>query len=381
MTEAAEAIGGRLGRSALTSLAVTVGVLTLVGTIGVAGNGGRVLEARFDEYAARTITVEGWDHQSPRDAKGLDRVARLPGVVGVGGFSPVSGGELRLSRNGLDAGEPVEVVAVEGPSALAALSATVVFGRWWDHGTELRCDRVVVLGDVLAAHLGYDSSSLGRTVWLDGSPRTLLGVIESPSTMPAVSSQVLVPAHRHCGSTGSTGPPIVVARTAPGIARAVRRAAPYALSTTNPQGLSARTEMEPESLRTLVLGDSQRMLVSLALIALLVSIVVISVSLMSSVNERRGEIGLRRAVGASRSDIILHMLMEALFVGLLGGIHGVIAGVIVTSHHALMVEVAPDLRWSWLALALCSGVVAGAFGGVVPAVRASRIDPAAALTS
>ncbi|WP_157073401.1 ABC transporter permease, partial [Kribbia dieselivorans] len=101
----------------------------------------------------------------------------------------------------------------------------------------------------------------------------------------------------------------------------------------------------------------------------------------ASVNERRVEIGLRRAIGASRGDIVAQMLVESGLLGLAGAVLGFLIGTIVTFHHGIVTGVAGGLSPTLVALALGAGTGAGVLGGAWPAIRASRVDPATALTS
>lgn len=381
LVEGAEAIIRRPGRSVLTALSVSVGVIAFVATLGVAGNGARAVSVRFDELAARSVILEGWDQAAARDTGGLQRLAALPGVDGVASYAPLTDAPaLALHSSGADM--PVEAVIMDGPSSQTAMQARVTAGRWWDSGHVERCDDVVVVGEAVAARMGLGARSIGSTVWLDGHPFALLGIATSQITEPAVSSQVMIPRATDCDAPGiDVGASAVRLSAAPGAARAVAKAAPLALSPTQATAITGRTELEPSGLRSVVLGDSQRLMLALAALALAISVVVIAVTLWASIAERRTELGLRRAIGASRGDIVRQIMAESTVLGLVGAIHGVLIGLIVTLHHAITLGVRGGLPWPWLGAALLAGILSGAVGGIIPAVRASRVDPAVALTS
>ncbi|CAM4132598.1 ABC transporter permease [Janibacter anophelis] len=381
LVEGLEAIVRRPGRSVLTALSVSVGVIAFVATLGVAGNGARAVSVRFDELAARSVILEGWDQTAVPEPNGLQRLDALPGVDGAARFAPVTDAPT-LALHPRAAEQPVEAVVMDGPSSQIAVQARVTAGRWWDPGHLDRCDDVVVIGDEVAARMGLGTRSVGSTVWLDGHPYALLGIATSPITEPAISSQVVIPRGAECESLGmEVGPTAVRVSAAPGAAHAVAEAAPLALSPVLAQSITARTELEPRGLRTLVLGESQRLMIALAALALAISVVIIAVTLWASIAERRTELGLRRAIGASRGDIVRQIMAESTVLGLIGAIHGVLIGSIVTLNHSITLEVRGDLPWPWLGAALLAGILSGAVGGVIPAVRASRVDPAIALTS
>lgn len=381
LAEGAEAIVRRPTRSVLTALSVSVGVIACVATLGLAGNGAQAVSVRFDEFAARSVILEGWDNTGTPDTAELERLARLPGVEGAASYAPLTDAPT-IALHPMGEAEPVEAVVMSGPSGQAAMQASVTEGRWWDTGHTQRCDDVVVVGEAVAARFGLGEASLNSTVWLDGRPFLLLGVVSSPITEPAISSQVIIPRGPKCEAPGmEVGAPTMRISTTPGAAHAIAAAAPLVLSTTDPTGITARTELEPSGLRSMVLGDSQRLMLVLAAVALVVSMVVITVTLWASVAERRTELGLRRAIGASRGDIVYQIMTESTVLGVVGGGNGVLIGIIVTLHHAITLGVRGSLAWQWLAAALFAGVLSGAIGGIVPAVRASRVDPAVALTS
>lgn len=379
--EAVEAIRRRPGRSSTTVLVIAVGVLTLVATLGVAANGLRAVQARFDAYESQVVRVEGWSPGNAREEReGLARLREQPAVRAAGVVAPLADTNVPVSTHPLASSMPREVVLAT-PGALDALSTEVVLGRVWDEAMAARCEPVVVLGEAVAARMGADARWLGRTVWVGGHARTLVGVVRSPAADPAIRSQVVLPYAPGCAPPGLVADRVVLARTARGAAAAVAEVAPAALSPRSPRSLTAQAPQAPANLRALVLGDTQRLLLALAAVALVVAVVVTTMTLMASVNERRAEIGLRRAIGATRGDIIGQMLVESGLLGLAGAAFGLLAGTVVTLHHGLVTGVAGEIAWPWILLALAAGLGSGVLGGAWPAVRASRVDPATALTS
>lgn len=379
--EALEAILRRPGRTILTSLSVTVSVAVLLATLGIAGNGSRVVQERFDEYASRSVTVEGWDpEQEAVESAGLRRLTDLRGVRSVAAVREPVDGDLAVSLHPDAEPTRLEALVVSGDGP-ATFDVQMVHGRWWDSAMVERCDQVVVLGETAARALGVGRDDLGRVIRVGSSPRVLIGIARSPSTDPAIESQVLWPSSRRCPPPIPVGAPTVVARTDRGAAASLAPLAPFALDASSATAMSSRSELEPTRLRQAALADSQRLLLALALAALVVAVVVIAVTLMASVGERRVEIGIRRAVGATRLDIVSQVLVESAALGLVGAAQGLVLGVLITLHHALLNGVAGAVHPAWALLAAAAGLSAGMLGGLVPALRASRVDPAVALTS
>ena len=122
-----------------------------------------------------------------------------------------------------------------------------------------------------------------------------------------------------------------------------------------------------------------RLILGLGAVALLVGAIGIANVMVVSVLERRGEIGLRRALGATRAHIATQFLTESLVLSALGGAAGLALGVVVTTVVAVQrgwaVAVPPEALWGGMTVALTAGVVAG----IYPAVRATRVQPAEAL--
>ncbi|WP_157073416.1 ABC transporter permease, partial [Kribbia dieselivorans] len=228
LTEALEAIVRRPGRSSTTVLVVAVGVLTLIGTLGVAGNGVRLVQERFDAYESQTLRVEGWSPDEARDeVDGLTRLRAQPAIVAAGLVMAHPDGTVPMATHPLATPLPREVL-LASPEALEALSGEVVLGRWWDEAMARRCDPVVVFGEAVASRAGVDATWLGRAVWVGGQRRILIGVVRSPSADPAVRTQVLVPYSAECDRPAGAAAPVVIARTTRGSATDVARVAPAA---------------------------------------------------------------------------------------------------------------------------------------------------------
>lgn len=132
---------------------------------------------------------------------------------------------------------------------------------------------------------------------------------------------------------------------------------------------------------TEVSSTLSKVLIGVAVIATLIGGTVIMSLMLIAVSERRREIGIRRAVGASRRDIMVQFLIEAAVVALIGGIVGVLIGVGGTLIITALSDLAPTIMWSAVGGSVLLSVGIGLLFGLQPAWRASNVDPVEALRS
>ena len=131
--------------------------------------------------------------------------------------------------------------------------------------------------------------------------------------------------------------------------------------------------------RAAAAGAFDSLFLGLGIVALIVGAVGVANIMIISVLERRSEIGLRRALGATKQQIRTQFLTESILLAVLGGIVGVLVGIIATAIYAgtkHWVIVIPVEAWSG---GIASAIVIGAFAGLMPAIRASRLPPTVAL--
>jgi putative ABC transport system permease protein len=394
--EAVEAIRGRRGRSALTMLGVAFGVLALVATVGLTGTAAAQVSARFDALKATSVGVDGFSagKAAVDSATGLrppavppeavERASRLNGVLAAGVLSQTEDSLPPVSR----VGGRVPSVAVEtpvmaaAPGALAALRVRATTGRLYDAGHEAHRHRVVVLGEVAARNLGVDPAIDGTTlIHIAGRPYLLLGIAATPDFDSQAALAAIVPewVSRDPRSNITFGDPKVVIRTWPGAAQQVGAEAKVALDPARPQRLLADVPPDPRQLRAKVETDTRALFLVMAGVSLLIGAIGIGNTTLVAVLERRHEIGLRRAIGASRRSILIQFLLESGVLGLAGGALGTIGGLDLTVGVALArgwtAAISPWLLAGGPLLGLAVGLVAG----LDPAAKAARMEPVTAL--
>ncbi|MEU1250268.1 ABC transporter permease [Micromonospora arida] len=388
VAQALQAMAGRRGRAALTALGVAFGICAAVATLGITASASQAVTAKFDELTATEVRVkypifESGDHVARPDVGQRLPVRRLNGVREAGLLAQADGHPTISNIRDDDAPWSEATVLAVQDGGLAASGATMVSGRMFDAGHESRHDRVALLDSVAATWLfGRAEEGPGAMVYVAGMPYSVLGVYQAPSGNTAMTGAVALPYWTITGQPGLRFPSSeMVVRTRLGAADQVAREVPYAIAPQAPDDLAVLVPPDLRSLRAGVERETQALFLGLALVSLVIGALGVSNVSYVSVLERRAEIGLRRAVGASRRAVAAQFCLETAGLGLIGGVAGTIAGVHVTA--------ATSLVKSWLVIldpvvlvgGPLVGLVTGLAAGVFPATAAARVQPAEALRS
>jgi putative ABC transport system permease protein len=240
----------------------------------------------------------------------------------------------------------------------------------------------VVLGATAAERLGVGSVGSEQQVFLGGQWFTVVGILEPVPLAPEIDTAALIgwPVAREL--LGFDGfPTTVYTRTNESAVEAVQG---VLAATANPQAPNEVEVSRPsDALAAKNAADStlNALLLGLGSVALLVGGIGVANTMVISVLERRGEIGLRRSLGATRGNIRSQFLTEAVLLSALGGIGGVIIGIGVTSLYS-MLQGWPTVVPPWaMALGFGATLVIGGLAGLYPAMRAARLSPTEALSA
>jgi putative ABC transport system permease protein len=245
----------------------------------------------------------------------------------------------------------------------------------------------VVLGSRAAARLGIDDVGTagevgggGRAVHLGGEWFTVVGVLDPIPLFPNLDSAAFIgyPVAAELFGT-SRSPSTVYVVSDPDVVDAVRSILAPTTSPENPNEVNVTNPSDALKAQAAVDESLNRLLLGLGAVALVVGGIGIANVMVIGVIERRSEIGVRRALGATRRHIRLQFLLEAAVLGLAGGALGVAAGAAVTVGVSRVQDTVVSVPPSAIGLGLGAALVVGALAGLSPAARAARMAPADAV--
>jgi putative ABC transport system permease protein len=385
-------------RSALTILGLMIGVGSVIVLIAVGTGSSDAVQKQIDALGSNVLLVQntpslgGLRGTSSSNASltvagatALQNTFAAPDVASV---SPVvSANSVTLTYNGATY-TPSSFIGTT-PSYEAARSYTTAAGSWFTRAQESSHSRVVVVGPTVVTSLFGGQDPVGDTVQVNGASYQIVGVTASKGSNGAsnqddVAFAPLTAVQDTLTGYGTISQIVVQAKSRQQLNAAqtevttilnqVSPPAPGSSSTSNfnviNQGSILQTSASSSSVFTTLLGE-------VAAISLLVGGIGVMNIMLVSVTERTREIGIRKAVGARRSDILTQFLIEAVIVSLLGGVAGVLIGVI--GSQFTIAGVHPVIAPYSVALAFGAALMTGLFFGTYPASRAAGMRPIEAL--
>jgi macrolide transport system ATP-binding/permease protein len=384
-SEALAGMFARPGRMMLTVLGVVIGLSALVATLGLSRTAGNRIVSQFDQVAATELFVSAKPGASgiidpkaiPWDAP--TRLRRLNGVVAAGTMSEVDTHEALVSSSAVK--DPVNQTAFKmtvhaaSPELFRAVRADLAMGRVPDDGHSARADRVAVLGADAARKLGIIGLDVLPAIYIGDRLYLVIGVLKDVARKPELLGSVIIPEGTARKEFGLVGPGTVVIETQIGAAYLIADQTRTALRPDDPRVLKVEVPQEPRRVRDEVQTDVNSLFLLLGGLSLVVGALGIANITLVSVMERTGEIGLRRAIGATRRHIAAQFLFESASMGVIGGILGASLGVIIVVAVSAFELWTPVLDpWAPFLAPLVGGAI-GLLSGLYPAMRAANLEP------
>lgn len=371
----------RRTRAVLSALGIAIGIASMVAVLGLSESSRADLVSEIDRLGTNLLTVApgqtltGDDATLPESAPAA--IGRIDGVRTVASVRGLDATVRRSDRIPAEETGGIGVAAAD-PALLATLGGEMLRGRFLDRALETR--PVVVLGAVAAERLGVRRP--GAQVYLGARWYTVAGVIAPLALAPEIDRSALIGypmAERALGEERSAT--TVYLRADDAAVHRVRSTVPSAASPQAPEEVDVARPSDALEAKAAAETTFTGLFLGLGAVALLVGGIGIANTMVISVLERRGEIGLRRALGATRRHVRTQFLCESLLLAALGGVCGVLLGALVTAAYAEGRGWTAVLPPEALAGGLAAALAIGALAGLYPAARAARLSPTEALRS
>ena len=369
-------------RAALSAVGIAIGIAAMVAVLGISDSSRAELVAKLDRLGTNLLTAKpgqtllGGDAKLPKSA--VEMVARIGPVEEV---ARVGSADATVRRTDyVDEAETGGIgVNAADATLLRTLGGRLRAGRFLDDATTRY--PAVVLGATAARRLGITSLRGSPQVWIGDRWWSVVGILEPLELAPDLDSTVLMgfrAAARYLGHDGYAS--ALYVRATPATVSDVAGVLARTANPENPEEVQVQRPSDALAARIAATGAFTALFLGLGAVALVVGGLGVANVMVISVLERRSEIGLRRALGATRRHIALQFVAESLLLAGMGGLLGVAAGT------AVIAAYATSRGWDFtvppivvLAGGVTASVAIGAVAGLYPALRAARLAPTDAL--
>jgi len=369
-------------RTALTATGIAIGIAALVATMGISSSSRADLGDKLDALGTNRLEVQAGTSFQPGSTPALGddsvvMIRRISPVEYASGINTVSATVRRTQYVSATETGGISVQATDSDLA-ATLGAKVRDGRFLS-AADIKLP-AIVLGAGAASTLGITNLDHDPLVFVSGTWFSVVGILDSAPLYPNLDTAAFIglPIAEQLFKT-AVAPSSVFVVTQPNQVNAVtavlpRTANPQSpgeVQVSNPSDVIKAKQAADDTLTALLLG--------LGGVALLVGGIGIANVMVISVLERRTEIGVRRALGATKRHVRAQFLVEAMLLSALGGILGVLLGVGITAGYAAIQGITFSMPVIAGVIGLGAAIVVGAIAGISPAGRAARLSPADAI--
>jgi putative ABC transport system permease protein len=368
-------------RAALSALGIAIGIASMVAVLGISESSRADLLHQLDQLGTNLLTIRAGEGLGFGEGKLPESAEQMVSRIGaVQSVSAVGNVDARVLRTDLvDANQSGGVVVRAARTGLLATTGgTVAQGRFLDSASSRY--PTVVLGAVAAERLGITTLLPQTTVNIGGHRFSVIGILDPVPLSKETDRSVLIGFEVAKELFGFDGlATTIYTRTDTDSVADVRGVLPSTVNPEHPDEVDINRPSDALAARAAAKGAFRSLFLGLGAVALLVGGVGIANVMVISVLERRSEIGLRRAIGATRRHVSLQFLTESLLLAALGGVAGVALGAAATTGYAVSRQWRVVVPVPGLAMGIGAALAIGALAGVYPAVRASRLSPTEAL--
>jgi len=382
-------------RSFLTALGIVIGVAAVITMVGLGSGARAAVESQLDALGTDLLSVTAgqsyWHGVASGERVSLtsdDANALMRGAPSLRAVVPSLGGRLQIKYESKNINEDVVATTAEFPEVQRF---TLAEGRFFTAGEDYSRRRVAVIGnDILRELEMEDQSLIGKEILIRGIPFEVVGQLAPKGDQPGrddPDETVYIPfrtgeyrifgTDRLQGITVQLSSPDSMEAAVLDIEQVLRRE--HRLRPDEANDFRIRDRSEFLSARAEASATLTYLLAGIAAVSLIVGGIGIMNIMLVSVTERTREIGVRKALGATRHNVLLQFLVEALVLCLLGGLAGIALGATASAALARLNGWSTLISPAAVALAVGFSAAVGLFFGVWPARRAARLDPIEAL--
>src|SRR5438034_149976 len=333
-------------RAALSALGIAIGTAAIVGVLGLSSSSQAGLIAEINRLGTNLLTVEagqsltGGPARLPREAPA--RMTLLDNVQQVAHTALIKDKYVYRSSMVPVAETGGLQVRATNLNLLPVLDTGLARGDWLNEGTARL--PVAVLGAIAAQQLGIDRVYPGQRIWLGGQWFDVAGILDPSPLEPDIDVSAVIgypAAQKYLGYVSivhgerRAGPPSAIyVRAATGHETAVQSLLAQTADPEAPYEAAVSQPSDVLTARATAAGAFDSLFLGLGVVALIVGAIGVANIMIISVLERRSEIGLRRALGATEGQIRTQFLTESILLAVIGGIVGVLAGIVATAIYA-----------------------------------------------
>jgi putative ABC transport system permease protein len=374
----------RKARAALSALGIAIGIATLVLVTGIPASSRQALDRKLAVLGTNRLQITPAPNHDPPitlPVESVDMVSRIGPVTAAGATGDFGVNVARSDKTAAGDYNAIAVVATR-TNLLTALDGRVRAGRFLDPAMERL--PTVVLGSVAAQRLGLAGVDLARPTQVSlGRLRfTVIGILDPVPLSPEIDRSAMIgwaAAIRWLHFDGH--PTRIYVRTTDAQVTAVRAVLAATADPEHPGDVLVSRPSDALAAKQAVQQTFSSLLLALAGIALVIGGIGVANTMYISVLERRREIGLRRALGASRGQVRAQFVTESIVLSALGGGAGMLTGALAVAGYATLEHWPVTIPTTAIGAGLGGALVIGVLAGVYPAVRAARLNPTESLSS